>query len=114
MTSLPPPKKPFPVVYVVVPVVVMVLIAFLALWQFLTPTDRRVPVAFSDFLADVHAGKVAEIQIHDRDIRYRLRPIDGKPSPIRETVGPLPDQALVESLKPTDPSAPAPKIFFEK
>lgn len=114
MPSQPPPKKPFPIVYVVVPVVVMVLIGFLALWQFLTPADRSVVVAYSKFLDDVHAGKVAEIQIHDRDVRYRLRPIDGKPALVRRTVGPLPDQSLVESLKPTDPGAAAPKIFFEK
>jgi len=109
----PAPKKPFPVVYVVVPAVIMVLISFLALWQFLTPTDRVVPVAYSDFVADVHAGKVAEIHIHDRDIRYRLAGVDGRAA-TRETVGPIPDQALLESLKPTDPNAPPPRIVFEK
>jgi cell division protease FtsH len=113
MTSQPPPK-PFPVVYVVVPAVVLVLIGFLALWQFLTPTDRRVVVAYSDFIADVHSGKVDEIVIRNRDIRYRLRGVDNARGAIRETVGPVPDQALVESLKTTDPGAPQPKIIFEK
>lgn len=109
----PPAKKPFPVVYVVVPAVIMVLISFLALWQFLTPTDRAVAVPYSDFLAEVRAGKVADIYIHDREIRYRLARAD-KGSATRVTVGPIPDQALVESLRPTDPSAPLPRIVFEK
>ncbi len=109
----PSSKKPFPVVYVAGPAVILVLIGFLALWQFLSPTERKVPVAYSDFLADVHAGRVDEIWIHDRDIRYRLR-VSGAKSAIKDTVGPIPDQALVESLKPTDPNAPLPKIVFEK
>jgi cell division protease FtsH len=109
----PSSKKPFPVVYVVVPAVIMVLIGFLALWQFLSPTERKAPVAYSEFLIEVHAGKVQEIRIHDRDIRFRVIGGDGR-SMIKDTVGPIPDQALVESLKPTDPNAPLPKIFFEK
>lgn len=113
MTSQPPPK-PFPVVYVVVPAVVLVLIGFLALWQFLTPTDHRVVVSYSDFIADVHSGKVDEIVIRNRDVRYRLRAGDNSRGVIRETIGPVPDQAMVESLKTTDPGAPQPKIIFEK
>jgi cell division protease FtsH len=111
----PAPKKPFPVVYVVVPAIILMLSAFLALWQFLTPPRRRVQVAYSDFLGDVHAGKVSEIHIHDRDIGYRISATDaGSPSAFRETTGPIPDQALLDSLKPTDPNTPLPKIFFEK
>ena len=95
------------------PAVILVLIGFLALWQFLSPTERKMPVAYSEFLSEVHAGKVDEIQIHDRDIRFRVKAGDGR-SVIKDTVGPIPDQALVESLKPTDPNAPLPKIVFEK
>jgi len=109
----PSSKKPFPVVYVVVPLVVLVLIAFLALWQFLTPAERRAPVAYSEFLTEVRAGKVSEILIHDRDIRFRMIGPEGR-AVTKDTVGPIPDQALVESLKPTDPNAPLPKIVFEK
>lgn len=51
-------------------------------------------------------------------IDYRLRqPADQHPNgppPIRHTVGPVPDQAFLDSLKPTDPSAAAPKTIFEK
>jgi len=32
----------------------------------------------------------------------------------KETIGPIPDQALVDSLKPADPSLPLPKVYFEK
>jgi ATP-dependent Zn protease len=79
----------------------------------LTPSERVVPVAYSDFLQEVHAGRVEEIRIKNREIRFRLRGTDGR-SPTRETIGPVPDQALVDSLKPDDPSAPLPKISFEK
>jgi hypothetical protein len=113
MRTEPPPQKPFPVVYVVVPVVVMVLIAFLALWQFLTPAQRVVTVAYSDFLTEVHAGTVDEIAIRNRDIRYRVR-VEGGHHLTKETIGPIPDQALLDTLKPTDPSAAPPKISFER
>jgi cell division protease FtsH len=112
----PPEKKPFPYWVLVIPLGGFALLfgLFLAIWQFLTPAERVVPVPYTDFLAEVHAGKVEEIHIHDREIRYRLRAADGTRPPVRETIGPIPDQALVESLKPTDPSAPLPKIIFEK
>jgi cell division protease FtsH len=111
----PSPKQSFPFVVLVIPAMALALIAtFLVIWQFLTPTERRIPVAYSDFLAEVHAGRVEEIHIHDREIRYRLRSPDARRSTVRETVGPIPDQALIETLKPTDPNAPLPKITFEK
>jgi cell division protease FtsH len=110
-TGVPSPKKPFPVLAVVMPAIGIA--AFLALWQFLTPPQRSAPVAYSDFLSDVQAGKVEEIKIHDREIRYRLRSPDGHRI-VKETIGPIPDQALIASLKPTDPNAPLPKIVLEK
>jgi cell division protease FtsH len=115
-----PPKKPKGLIFVVLGVglPVVVLGAFIAIWQFLAPTDRRVPVAYSDFLAEVHAGRVEEIRVHDRDIDYRLAPDPNAPKPgsalMRHTVGPVPDQAFLDSLKPTDPNAVPPRIHFEK
>lgn len=118
MTPIEPPeKKPFPWWVLLIPAGGFALLfgLFLAIWQFLTPSERIVPTPYTDFLAEVHAGKVEEVHIHDREIRYRLRPgADGKRPPTRETIGPVPDQALVESLKPTDPSLPPPRIVFEK
>ncbi|HEX7603521.1 MAG TPA: ATP-dependent zinc metalloprotease FtsH [Polyangiaceae bacterium] len=94
---------------------VLLILMFLAIWQFLSPTDRKTPVAFSDFVSDVHAGKVDEVKIKDHEYSYRVRTGDGaKTTTQKEAVGPLADQALVDTLKPDQKDAPAPKIFFEK
>ncbi|HEX7605003.1 MAG TPA: ATP-dependent zinc metalloprotease FtsH, partial [Polyangiaceae bacterium] len=46
---------------------------------------------------------------------FRVRAGDGaKTTTQKEAVGPLADQALVDTLKPDQKDAPAPKIFFEK
>jgi hypothetical protein len=89
------------------------MVAFLAIWQFLTPADRVVIVAYSDFMTEVHAGKVEDISVRNRDIRYRVRSSEGR-AIVKATIGPAPDQAFLDSLKPTDPYAPPPKISFEK
>ncbi len=99
---------------------VLLIALFLAIWQFLAPTDRKVPVPYSTFLDEVHAGRVQEIRVQGRDIDYRLvAPEGSSASPqqlpaTRHTTGPVPDQAFLDSLKPTDASKPAPKIFFEQ
>jgi cell division protease FtsH len=103
----------------IVGLLVVLFVMFLAIWQFLSPTDRRVQASYSDFLADVRAGRVEEIRIHDRDVDYRIRRSDAAPAgsagqQIRHTVGPVPDQAFLDSLKPADPNQPPPKIVFEK
>ena len=98
---------------------------FLALWQFLQPTDVRVQTTYSEFLAEVKAGHVDEIRVHDRDIDYRIRALDGNASDtnqsgpharnvMRHTTGPVPDQAFLDTLKPADPNAVPPKIMFDK
>lgn len=120
MPIAPPPQPPsrfprwafFPIAFVIV---VFALGIFLGIWQFLTPAERKLPVAYSDFLAEVHAGHVDEIRIHDREITFRVHdPSNPTRRIVKETVGPIPDQALVASLKPDDPNLPLPKIFFEK
>ena len=37
---------------------VVLIVMFLTIWQFLTPNERKMPVAFSDFVAEVQAGRV--------------------------------------------------------
>ena len=94
---------------------VVLILMFLAIWQFLSPTDRKTPVAFSEFLNDVHAGKVDEIKIKDREYMFKLHGAEGnKPGAQKETIGPIADEQLLATLKPDDKSAPAPKISFEK
>ncbi|MBX3202209.1 MAG: ATP-dependent zinc metalloprotease FtsH [Labilithrix sp.] len=88
---------------------------FLTIWQFLTPPDKKVPVAFSDFVTEVKDGKVDEIKIKDREYTYRVRGADqAKGGGWKEAVGPVADEKLVENLKPTDPKTTPPKVFFEK
>ncbi len=94
---------------------VVLIVMFLTIWNLLTPTERKVPVAFSDFVTEVHAGRVEEIRIKDRDYTYRVKGADAaKPGGTKEATGPLADEGLLQTLKPTDPAAEAPKVFFEK
>ena len=99
---------------------VVLIVMFLTIWQFLTPADKKVPTAFSEFVADVHQGKVDEIKIKDRDYSYRVHGADAQQGPQgknggwKEAVGPVADEKLIEALRPDDPKGNAPKIFFEK
>ncbi|HSO40225.1 MAG TPA: ATP-dependent metallopeptidase FtsH/Yme1/Tma family protein [Labilithrix sp.] len=110
----PQPRQKSPI-WILIPIgaAICAIVSFLAIWQFLTPGERRVPVAYSEFLAEVHAGHVDEIRIHDREVTFRIHDSSGRVV-TKETIGPIPDQALVASLKPDDPSLPLPKVYFEK
>src|SRR3984957_16465035 len=91
---------------------------FLAIWQFLSPQQARTPVAFSEFLNEVHAGHVDTIKIKDRDYTYTVKvtgPDGVKGSnTARETIGPVADEKLLDDLRPEDKTQPAPKVTFEK
>jgi cell division protease FtsH len=94
---------------------VVLIVMFLTIWQFLTPADKKVPVAFSDFVSEVKQGKVDEIKIKDHEYSYRVRGGDQNTSKgWREATGPIADEKLIETLKPEDPKQAPPKIFFEK
>ncbi len=101
---------------------VLLILMFLAIWQVLNPSERRQTVAFSggdatSFLSEVKAGHVEDVKIKDREYTFRVRTGDAaKTSVQKETIGPPPDQALLETLKPDskEPTALTPKITFEK
>jgi cell division protease FtsH len=95
---------------------VVLIVMFLTIWQFLTPADKKVAVAFSDFVTEVKQGKVDEIKIKDHEYNYHLRGSDqAKGGGWREAVGPVADEKLLEGLKPEDPKVAAPpKVSFEK
>jgi cell division protease FtsH len=93
---------------------VVLIVMFLTIWQFLTPQERKVPVAFSDFVAEVQAGRVDEIKIKDREYTYRLKGADPQKAGTKEATGPLADEALLATLKPENKDIAPPKIFFEK
>jgi len=96
---------------------VVLIVMFLAIWQFLSPNERKQPVAFSDFLSEVHQGHVEDIKIKDHEYSFRIRgsATDGaKTSTPKETLGPLADEELLATLKPDNKDVPAPKVSFEK
>ena len=91
---------------------VVLIVMFLTIWQFLTPAERKTPVAFSDFVAEVHAGRVDEIKIKDREYSYRLKGAEaGKAAGgnQKEAVGPLADQELLATLRPDAKDQQAPR-----
>ncbi len=94
---------------------VLLIVMFLAIWQFLSPSDRKQPVAFSEFISEVHQGHVDEIRIKDREYVFRVHGPDGsKATQQKEAIGPVADEKLLETLKPEKTDAPLPKIYFEK
>jgi len=94
---------------------VVLIVAFLAIWNFLNQGERKGPIAFSDFVSEVHKGNVEEIRIKDRDYTFRIKGADPtKGGGTKESVGPVADEKLLDTLKPTDPSVQPPKIVFEK
>ena len=94
---------------------VVLILMFLAIWQFLSPTERKQTVAFSEFVTEIKAGRVEELHIKDRDYTFRLHGADPqKGNGNKEAIGPVADEALLATFKPDDPKLPAPKIFFEK
>jgi cell division protease FtsH len=94
---------------------VLLILMFVAIWQFLSPAERRQPVAFSEFLSEVHAGHVDEIHIKDREYTFRVHTNDAaKTTQQKEAIGPVADEGLLAQLKPDNKDQPAPKIFFEK
>ena len=111
--NAPPPPRKFPR-WVLMPVGVSIVsvVFFVAVRQVLSPPDSKAPVAFSDFVDEVHAGRVDEIKIHDREFTFRTHDSSGR-SIVKEAVGPIPDPALIASLKPDDPKTPPPKIYVD-
>ena len=94
---------------------VVLIVMFLTIWQFLTPGDKKAATAFSDFVTDVKSGKVDEIKIKDHDYTFHYRGADqAKGGGWKEAVGPVPDEKLIETLKPEDPKFAPPKVYFEK
>ncbi len=94
---------------------VVLIFMFLAIWQFLGNAERKPAIAFSEFVTEVHAGKVKQINIRDREYTYQLNEGDPRTNS-RTTTGPLADETLLATLRP-DPSAKeqqVPRIFFEK
>ncbi len=94
---------------------VLLILMFLAIWEFLSPNTTKQPVAFSEFMSEVHAGHVDEVKIKDKEYSFRVRTGDAsKTTVLKEAIGPSADEALLATLKPDKAETPAPKIYFEK
>ncbi len=101
---------------------VLLILMFVAIWQFLQPPDRKTNVAFTDFLKEVHAGNVEQITIKDGSHSmpkyvFRVRATDTTKAFVeKETKGPQVDGKLLDSLKPTAPDKAdkEPRILFEE
>jgi cell division protease FtsH len=96
---------------------VLLIVMFLAIWQFLSPTERKQPVAFSEFVEEVQKGHVKDVHIKDREYSFTVHNADGSKTTVtKEAIGPVPDEALLATLKPSADvkDATAPKIYFEK
>ncbi len=73
-------------------------------------TARLLPVAFSDFMAEVHSGRVSKVRIKKR--LYVFSRTDSKAE--NETRGPEASRAEIEAaLRPSDAAASPPTLTFE-
>ena len=78
---------------------VVLIVAFLAIWQFLNPDTTRNPdIAYSDFMAYVKAPHdqkhIEEVEIKDREYTFQIKDPNSKATPQRSrTVGPAEDNA---------------------
>ena len=78
---------------------VVLIVAFLAIWQFLNPDTTRSPdIAYSDFMGYVKAPKdqkhIEEVEIKDREYTFQIKDPNSKTTPQRSrTVGPAEDNA---------------------
>jgi cell division protease FtsH len=91
----------------------VVALCFLMLWKLIDPTPKAT-MAYSDFVNEVKAGHVEEIIIREREYQFRLKSADSPKGLVRETIGPVADDALLATLRPDAKDAPLPKIKFEK
>jgi cell division protease FtsH len=71
---------------------------FLAVYNVFANNQSAHPVAFSEFIADVRAGRVTEVRIKDRDVTYERRAAPGAPLEERSTNGPINEWQLQNEL----------------
>ena len=92
---------------------VLLIVMFLAIWQFLQPGERKQQVSFSEFMTWVHAGQVPDVHVKDREYSF-THVVDGKNTQV-ETLGPVADEALIEDLENNPLTKDEKfKIYFEK
>jgi hypothetical protein len=71
--------------------------------------EGKTRVPFSDLVTEVELGRVDEIRVDGRVYTYRIHGGEGR-NATKETLGPKADMTALRTLRPTDPSLPAPSI----
>jgi len=77
---------------------IFLILMFLAVYNVFTNSTSAHPVAFSEFIADVRAGKVTEVRIKDRDVTYTRRNTPTATPEEHSTTGPVHDWQLQSEL----------------
>ncbi len=67
---------------------VLLILMFVAIWNFFSDVPRSQQVPFSDFVSDIRNDRVASVKIKDKEFRYQLKEAAGSQRPEeRVTVG---------------------------
>ena len=83
---------------------VLLIMMFLAIWQFLSPAQSpATQVAFSDFMAQVHADKekepyVESVSIKDHELTYWVKDPKSQSKSKKVTIGPDRTEDLAKDL----------------
>ncbi len=77
---------------------IFLILMFLGVFTMFSAPPKAQPVPFSEFIADVRAGRVTEARIKERDLLYTRRAAAGGASEDRSTHGPLQDWSVQREL----------------
>ncbi len=77
---------------------IFLILMFLAVYNVFTSSQGAHPVAFSEFIADVRAGRVVDVKIKDRDVTYTRRMSPNAAPEERSTTGPIDEWTLQNEL----------------
>jgi len=66
---------------------VLLILMFVAIWNFFSDVPRSQVVPFSEFIADIRSDRVAEVKIKDREYRYKLKGETGARPEERVSIG---------------------------
>jgi cell division protease FtsH len=77
---------------------IFLILMFLGVYTMFSAAPSAPAVAFSEFIADVRAGKVSEVKIKDRDVVYTRRAQPNAQPEDRSTHGPIAEWAIQREL----------------
>ena len=77
---------------------IFLILMFLMVYTMFSAAPSAVTVPFSEFVADVRAGRVTEVRIKDRDVAYTRRAQPNAQAEDRSTHGPIGEWAMQREL----------------